>query len=109
MYLIDGVGFTYLRTVSFKIDFYFIKLNFLKRVFHKDNAKLTSYSVRSFAEYATVKGWFFEGSICADDKGYHDNSESQDKTNGNHVGALIYFCLKQKIKNLLIIITTIFL
>lgn len=61
----------------------------------------TSHSIGSFAEYATVKGWFFVASICADDEGYHDNSDSQDKANGNHVGAVIYFRLK--VKNLLII------
>lgn len=54
----------------------------------KTNAefKLTSYSVGSFTEYATVERWIGLVGIYAEGKNYyHDNSKNESKTNGNHV------------------------
>lgn len=45
----------------------------------------TSYSARPFAEYAAVKWWFLKGCTYAESEDYHDNSNSEGKTSGNHV------------------------
>lgn len=55
---------------------------------------LTSHSVRPFSEYATIERWFFVGSIYAEGEDYHNNSESECKTDGNHDDGLIYFQLR---------------
>lgn len=54
---------------------------------------LTSDSVGSFSEYATIERWFFVGSIYAEGEDYRNNSESENKTDGNHDDGLIYFQL----------------
>lgn len=52
---------------------------------------LTSHSIGSFSEYTAIEGWFFVGSIYAED--YHNNSECKSKTDGNHADDLICFQL----------------
>lgn len=54
---------------------------------------LTSHSVGPFSKYATIKRWFFVGSIYAEGEDYRNNSESESKTDGHHDDGLIYFQL----------------
>lgn len=57
---------------------------------------LTSYSAGSFAEYATIEGWFSKGGIYAEGKNCHDNSEGESKASGNHIDDLTRFLTATK-------------
>lgn len=56
---------------------------------------ITSHSVGSFAEYATVEGWFSKGSIYAEGENNHDDGKSEGETSRDHIDVLIYLQLKQ--------------